>query len=68
MTHLGLSATGRSVQLRSGVNAPRAAARGSVAVKMGFDIEALNQQMKDKRLKHLEDQSMEALKTAVHST
>jgi hypothetical protein len=35
---------------------------------MGFDIEALNQQMKDKRLKHLEDQSMEALKTAVHST
>jgi hypothetical protein len=32
---------------------------------MGFDIEGLNQQMKDKRLQHLEEQSMEALKAAV---
>ena len=63
------TATGRNgVQLRSAqraVNAPRLAGRNSVSLKMGFDIEALNQKMKDQRLKHLEEQAMEALRTAV---
>jgi len=65
------TATGRNgVQLRSAqraVNAPRLAGRSSVALKMGFDIEALNQKMKDQRLKHLEEQAMEALRTAVEN-
>jgi hypothetical protein len=65
------SATGRSVQLRSAqrsANAPRVAARNSLALNMGFDIEGLNQKMKDQRLAHLEEQAMEALRTSVSGT
>jgi len=62
--------TGRSLQLRSAqsaVSAPRAAGRKPTALQMAFDIEGLNQKMKDQRLKHLEEQAMEALKTAVEN-
>lgn len=62
------STTGRSVQLRSAqrsVNAPRVAARKSLALNMGFDIEGLNGKMKDLRLAHLEEQAMEALRVSV---
>ena len=64
------STTGRSVQLRSAqrsVNAPRVAARKSLALNMGFDIEGLNGKMKDLRLAHLEEQAMEALTASVEN-
>jgi len=57
-----------NVQLRPAQrSAPRVAARNGLAVKMGFDIEGLNQQMKDKRLVHLEEQAMEALTASVEN-
>jgi len=44
---------------------PLSSSLSRLPLQMAFDIEGLNQKMKDQRLKHLEEQAMEALKTAV---
>ena len=37
----------------------------AIAPRMAFDMEALIQKSKDDRLKHLEEQAMESIRTAV---
>jgi phosphoadenylyl-sulfate reductase (thioredoxin) len=63
-----MPSTSSGMRLRAANAMPKAnVARRSLAIapRMAFDMEALIQKSKDDRLKHLEEQAMESIRTAV---